>query len=277
MPVPILRQFIDGHHEAFCDLVERNERVSVIELVRGDSKELIEYCNALGYRTLVVDANTCSFNCANVRRIQWLFAYRGANFNICPPPKQTHCKCVYDVLKDIPDSDHSYPLIPKEHYDAIKLIPSGWTYSYLMKYGRLLNVPSIDVNYRRLCWYSAALLFDGEVPIHPGCNRPLTHDENIAIMRDTSDVWINQLVGLFLKDHWKDSDYESEYCATFNRWDGENTPGKLNKECSIYAYGVRDYLPHNKTLPHIKFDPAKYAAATKTNDIEDAFNSWQIR
>lgn len=282
--IPIFRQFIEGHQDAFFDVLEQSAtRIAVLELLGplqglGHilTPDIDNFCNACGFRTAKVYANTLTFHSANDRKIIWLIAYRGANFNIIPPPAQNDALCVFDVLsranlmEDIPY--YGYPQLPDNHYHCIERLPSGWNYEALKRCSRKGPVPNIDTNYKRIVWYRPMLLWKNEVPVHPMYHRPLTHDEYIALMADMSDRWIERMAELFLSDHWKENDFESMYHHSRKVWLGEATPGKLNKVFDAYWFGTREPFPHIRTLEHYLFErDTNIEIIQPTNLIEQAF------
>lgn len=246
--MPVLRMYNPADLETYHDSLLDCTPIVVIETPEihrnPDYNLLVQHAESCGYRIATIEATSEAFNGANLTFYNFLVAYRGANFNIVPPKLAPYRVSVWDALKELHgrqvvcsdngEFDSYPPIAPHEWENLIQYLPCGWSTCDFLLYHQL---PQGDYrSFKRLGWRCGTWLSEGTLPIHPEENRALTSGELQFLCYDSHVEWIEQLVALFNKDHWKSQDWQSRYDIGCEQWLGKNVPGQFHKHFNLHCY-----------------------------------------
>lgn len=170
------------------------------------------------------------------------------------------------------DADCYTNLTPDERYH-VPLLPNGWCLNYLARHGyhllndkyksvwdlRMSDIPFSLHTISRLNWLRPSPTMHSSCTrwIHPDFHRPLTVRELQSIMgwpdgdwlRESHPqaqlakgivpavgAWLARQVELSYRGHWGRDDWQSSFDDRKEEWVGEDTTGRLEKECDLTKY-----------------------------------------
>lgn len=237
-----------------------------------DGRAAIEAAVAANWRVAVVVARSTAFDSAFNRRICVVTAFRGVNWNIAAPKRQTLLLSVYDVLRRIGEPGEVEPLSADEQAVA-DLLPNGFDSETFAGYWPK-PLPEINRKLVRLTWRTGCSWFAGEVPIHPTENRPLGTNEQAALFNDNFEPWLNYNNAKAIRGEWESQDWESRYSARSGQFVGRDTSGEQIKRFDLCEYGPEDYGEQPASLPHRHFNQrASGQLIFSWDEIENAYLS----